>query len=336
MSDETLHFEAAINPYGCSPKVVETIERIARRREYRFYGEPDAATLRELLAARHDLAPENFVVSNGAGEALAWTFLIKLVMRPGRLIAPYPSYERFVEAGKRYSSELIEVALDEKNFSLSLESLINKTRENRATLGLISNPNNPSGNRLLDEQSLVNLLDETPECLWIVDEAYADYTGLSFARLVRERSNLIVLRTFSKAYGLAGLRVGCAVAHRSVARQLASVRLPWAVNSLSLAAAQAALEDHDYLNGVVARIHEDCRSFYSELCKFPFFHVHESAANFFLIRLIDIEPERLKQHLAAHKIRVRSRPDMPNHIRVTSMLPHDNRYLLNVLQEFET
>src|ERR1043165_6577434 len=336
MSDETLHFEAAINPYGCSPKVVETIERVARAREYRFYGEPDAAALRERLAAHPDLAPENFVVSNGAGEALAWTFLIRLVMRPGKLIAPYPSYERFVEAGKRYSTALIEVALDEKDFSLSLESLINQARDSRATLGLISNPNNPSGNQLLDEQSLLKLLDETPECLWIVDEAYADYTGVSFARLARERANLIVLRTFSKAYGLAGLRVGCAVAHRSVAGQLGNVRLPWAVNSLSLAAAEAALEDQDYLNEVVARIRDDCRRFYSELCKFPFFRVHETAANFFLIRLVDIEPERLKQHLAANRIRVRSRPDMPRHIRVTSMLPHENKYLLNVLREFET
>src|SRR3954467_4220312 len=117
MNEETLHFEAAINPYGCSPKVVETIGRVARAREYRFYGEKDAATLRERLAAHHDLSPENFVVSNGAGEALAWTFLLRLVMGRGRLIVPYPSYERFVEAGKRYSSASVEVALDEKDFS---------------------------------------------------------------------------------------------------------------------------------------------------------------------------------------------------------------------------
>src|SRR3954469_1033514 len=153
MSDETLHFEAAINPYGCSTKVVEAQERFARSKQYRFYGESDAATLRERLAAHHDLSPENFVVSNGAGEALAWTFLLNLVMRPGRLIAPYPSYERFVEAGKRYSTALIEVALDEKDFSLSVERLINVARARNATLGLISNPNNPSGNLLLDEQS---------------------------------------------------------------------------------------------------------------------------------------------------------------------------------------
>lgn len=335
MSDEMFHFEAAINPYGCSPKAVAALERCARAKEYRFYNEPDALGLRERLAAHHCLSAENFVVSNGAGEALAWTFLLNLVMRPGRLIAPYPSYERFIEAGRRYSAELMEVALDEKDFSLAVESLITAARERRATLGLISNPNNPSGNLLLDERGLTKLLDETPDCLWVIDEAYADYVGMSFTRLVRERANLIVLRTFSKAYGLAGLRVGCAVAHQSVARRLAMVRLPWAVNSLSLAAAEAALEDQDYLTEVVARIREDCRRFYSELRQIPFFRVHPTAANFFLIRLVGIEPERLKQHLAAHSIKVRSRPDMPAFIRITSMLPHENEHLLNVLREFK-
>ncbi|OLE53388.1 MAG: hypothetical protein AUG51_13215 [Acidobacteria bacterium 13_1_20CM_3_53_8] len=335
MKDETFHFEAAINPYGCSAKVVEAVERFARSKQYRFYGEPDAASLRELLAAHHNLSPENFVVFNGAGEALAWTFLLNLVMRPGRLIAPHPSYERFVEAGKRYSAELIEVPLDEQNFSLSVNELIDACRTSRATLGLVSNPNNPSGNTLIDEAGMAKLLDDTPDCLWIIDEAYADYAGLSFASWVQERTNLMVLRTFSKAYGLAGLRVGCAVAHASVAQKLARVRLPWAVNSMSLAAAQAAIEDQDYLKEILGRIRNDCENFYSELCKIPFFHVHPTAANFFLIRLSGIEPSRLKKHLAAHRIQVRSRPDMPEYIRITSMLPQENQHLLNVLREFE-
>ncbi|HMF58162.1 MAG TPA: histidinol-phosphate transaminase [Pyrinomonadaceae bacterium] len=335
MNGEVLHFEAAINPYGCSTKVVEAVEEFARSKQYRFYGETDAAGLRESLAAHHNLSPENFVVSNGAGEALAWTFLLKLVMRPGRLIAPYPSYERFVEAGKRYSTELIEVALDAETFSLPLDSFVETARNGRATLGLISNPNNPSGNLLLDEAGMAKLLDETPDCLWIIDEAYADYAGVSFAPWVRERTNLIVLRTFSKAYGLAGLRVGCAIAHPTVAQQLARVRLPWAVNSASLAAAQAALEDQGYLKEITGRIRDDCLKFYSELGKIPYFHVHPTAANFFLIHLAGIEPASLKKHLAAHRIQVRSRPDMPDHIRVTSMLPHENQHLLNVLREFD-
>jgi histidinol-phosphate aminotransferase len=181
VNNDELHFEAAINPYGCSPKVVEALEAFARTKEFRSYGEPTALELREALAAHHDLSPDNFVVYNGAGEALAWLFVFNLLLRRGRLVVPYPSYERFVEAGQRCAAEVIEVPLDERDFSLCVQQLIEAGNKGRASVGLISSPNNPTGNILLDEAGLKRLLDEMPECLWIVDEAYADYTGKSFA-----------------------------------------------------------------------------------------------------------------------------------------------------------
>ena len=334
--DDALHFDAAINPYGCSPRVVEAIEEFARTRVYRFYGEPTAAVLRERWAARFDLAPDNFVVYNGAGEALAWLFITHLVMRKGRLIAPSPSYERFIEAGRRVGAEVIEVPLEADSFALPVERIIKAARENRATLGLISNPNNPTGNILLSREHLDRLLNEVPECLWIVDEAYADYAGITFAPLVREHKNLVVLRTFSKAYGLAGLRVGAAIAHRSVAAPLAALRIPWCVNSLSLVAACAALEDHAYLEETVARIRHDCAEFGERLSEISYLKIYPSAANFFLLQLTVLNDEqRLKQRLIEDNMRVRSRPDMPGYIRVTSLLPQDNRRFLAVLREFE-
>lgn len=334
MKGDALHFEAAINPYGCSPLVVEALEAFARTKEFRSYGDPTALGLREELAALHNLSPDNFVVYNGAGEALAWLFVFNLLMRRGRLVVPYPSYERFVEAGKRCAVEVIEVPLEEDDFSLPVEQLIEEGRRRGATVGLISSPNNPTGNVLLDEAGLGRLLDEMPQCLWIVDEAYADYTGKSFAAWARERPNLVVLRTFSKAYGLAGLRVGCAVAHQSVADELARSRLPWAVNSMSLVAALAALRDQDYLRETVARILEDSGQFYSSLKRIHGTEVYKSAANFFLVRLDSPDAEQLKRHLAAHGMHVRTRPDMPRHIRVTSLRPEENRRLLGVLTDW--
>ena len=81
MSQKIFHFDAAINPYGCSPRVVTAMTELAASREFRFYGEPAAATLKEKLARHHQLEPANFVVFNGAGEALAWLYLLHLVMR---------------------------------------------------------------------------------------------------------------------------------------------------------------------------------------------------------------------------------------------------------------
>lgn len=335
MKTEELHFEAAINPYGCSPKVTEALEAFARTKEFRSYGEPTALELREELAAHHDLSPDNFVVYNGAGEALAWLFIFNLLMRRGRLVVPSPSYERFVEAGKRCAAEVIEVPLDVKDFSLPVERLIADGQRREASVGLISNPNNPTGNVLLDEAGLKRLLDEMPQCLWIIDEAYADYVGQSFAPWVRERPNLVVLRTFSKAYGLAGLRVGCAVAHQEVASELSRSRLPWAVNSMSLVAARAALRDQDYLRETVARIRDDCHELYAMLKRIPHTEVYPSDANFFLVRFDSVDAGRLKDHLAARGMHVRSRPDMPEHLRITSLRPEENRRLLDALNDYD-
>lgn len=333
-SDDWLHFEAAINPYGCSPAVVAAIESFARSKEYRSYGEAVAESLREQLAEFHQQSPENFVVYNGAGEALAWLFVLNLIVREGRLITPYPSYERFVEAGKR-CSEVVEVPLGESDFSLSIDLLIEAAKRRSATLGLISSPNNPSGNLLVTEATLSRLLDELPECLWIVDEAYADYAGISFSSMVGRYRNLVVLRTFSKAYGLAGLRIGYAIANDELAGQLARVRIPWGVNSISLVAAQAALEDQSYLREILARIACDSTKLHHDLCSLPYFRIYPSAANFFLVQIKEQDPLRLKDYLAAHRIKVRTRPDMPSHLRITSLLPEQNQRLLDVLRSFD-
>ena len=336
MSSDVLHFEAAINPYGCSPKVVEAIESCARAKDYRFYGDADARGLREKLATHHGLSADNFVVYNGAGEALAWLFILNLLMPHGRLIVPHPSYERFVEAGRRCAAEVIEVPLNDKSLSLPVDRLIEEANRKQANVGLISSPNNPTGNLLLDEIALDRLLNEAPRCLWIVDEAYADYPGVSFVPRVCERRNLVVLRTFSKIYGLAGLRVGCAIAHTDTARALAQTRLPWCVNSLSLVASEAALADQDYVKETRALIRDDCRRFESSLDSIPYLSVYPSAANFFLVECRGADASRLTAHLASHKIQVRSRPDMPRHLRITSLLPEQNDFLIDVLAAYNS
>lgn len=333
MPQEVLHFDAAINPYGCSPKVVEAMVEFARSKQYRLYGEERAESLREELAVHLGLEPANLLVYNGTGEALVWLFLSHLLLSRGRLLLPYPSYERFALAGRRCAAEVVEVPLDSGDFSLPVDQFIEIGRQKKVAVGLLSSPNNPSGNRLLDSAQLNLLLDSLPECLWIVDEAYADYAGATFARQVRERPNLVVLRTFSKAYGLAGLRVGYAAAHQTVIQGLAQIQIPWAVNSLSLAAAQAALGDQEYLRWVVGQIGADCAQFREGLERLPLIErVYLSQANFFLVKLRSWEAEALKAKLAARGISIRTRPDLPHHVRLTCLTPQENQHLLELMQ----
>lgn len=334
MNDAWLRFDAATNPYGPSPKVREALAAFARTGDFsRYSDEERAESLRGDLAAHWGLSPEHFIVYNGSGEAVVWLFLAKLLLAQQRLLMPSPSYERFVGLGKRCAAEVIEVPLREEDFALVPERFIEAGRRSDARVLLLSSPNNPTGNLLCGEQSMARLLDELPDCLCIVDEAYADYAGYSCVPWVQERGNLVVLRTFSKAYGMAGLRVGYAVGPKPVIAALGQLQVPWAVNALSLVAAQAALADRGYLRQTVGQIRRDCQLFYAGLNERPWLRAYPSAANFFWVRCAGIGPERLRAGLARRQIRARWRPDAPGFVRLTSLRPQDNDYLLAVLDE---
>jgi histidinol-phosphate aminotransferase len=167
----------------------------------------------------------------------------------------------------------------------------------------------------------------------IVDEAYAEYTGRSFAPLVRRHENLVVLKTFSKAYGLAGLRVGYVVAHPRVAAEARRYQIPWSVDSLALLAAETALVDQAYLAEIVARIRAEVAAFGSGLARFDFARVFPTDANFHLVELRGLEYAALAPALARRGLVVRRRADMPAHVRVTCMTPEANARLLEAFEE---
>ena len=334
MNDQWLRFDAATNPYGPSPRVREAMAAFARTGDFSRYDEEERAeSLRGDLAAHWSLSPDHFIVYNGSGEAVVWLFLARLLLERQRLLIPSPSYERFVALGQRCAAEVVQVPLREDDFALVPERLIEAGRQSGARVLLMSSPNNPTGNLLCGEREMAHLLDGLPDCLCIVDEAYADYDGGSFVPWVRERENLVVLRTFSKAYGMAGLRVGYAVGPEPVIAALARMQVPWAVNGLSLAAAQAALADQEYLRKTVARIRGDCRALYDGFHRRPWLRAYPSAANFFWVRCDGIGPERLRAGLEERRVRARWRQDAPGFVRLTSLQPEDNEYLLAALDE---
>ncbi len=331
---EWLRFDAATNPYGPSPKVREVLAAFARTGDFsRYSDEERAESLRADLAAHWGLSPDHFIVYNGSGEAIVWLFLARLLLARQCLLIPFPSYERFVALGQRCAAEVIEVPLHEEDFALVPERFVEAGQQSGARVLLLSSPNNPTGNLLCSQKELVHLLDELPDCLCIVDEAYADYAGHSHVPWVQERENLVLLRTFSKAYGMAGLRVGYAIGPKPVIAALGQLQVPWAVNALSLAAAQAALADQGYLQEVIAQIRRDCQMLYEGLNERPWLRAYPSAANFFWVRCKEIGPERLRAGLAKRRIRVRWRPDAPDFVRLTSLRPPDNEYLLAALDE---
>lgn len=328
-----LRFDAAINPHGCSPAVVAALESAVRDRRYRHYGDVDAAALRARLAAHHDLSPESFLVYNGCGEGWVWQCLTRLLLTQGSFICPAPSYERFVAVAQRCARQVIEVPLEQPGWTFPLARFIDQARGSGAALAMISSPNNPTGNRLLDQRTLEVLLAALPGCTVVVDEAYAEYTGATFAPLVSRFSNLVVLKTFSKAYGLAGLRVGYVVAPAALAAEARRFQVPWAVDTLALVAAEAALDDQAYLLKVVARIRSEVADFGRQLEALNFLRLSPTEANFHLAAFTEgTDGERIVAALADRGLAVRRRADMPRHLRLTSMTAEANQILLDALR----
>jgi len=331
-TSSAVRFDAAINPYGCSPRVVQALHEAVDARAYRHYGDIDAASLRDKLAAHHDLSPENFVVYPGSGQAHVWQCITRLMLPRGVFLCPFPSYERFVDVGRRCARAVHEVALEPGTWALPLAAFLEAAREHEAALAMISNPNNPTGNRLLDEGSLEALLTGAPACTFVIDEAYAEYTGASVAPWVARFPNLVVLKTFSKAYGLAGLRVGYLVAQEKVAAAMRAFQIPWAVDTLALVAAEAALDDQSYLRQAVTQIRADVRTLATALEALAFARVSPTCANFLLLELLAGTGADLAARLQERGLIVRQRADLPAYVRVTSMLPDDNARLLATLQ----
>ncbi len=328
-----LRFDAAINPYGCAPRVAQALAEAALARGYRHYGDPDAGALRAKLGRHLDVGPEHLVVYNGSGEALVWQALARLLLAGGTFVCPAPSYERFVDIGRRCARRVVEVPLEEPRWELPIGRFVDEARAAGAHLAMISNPNNPTGNLLLDADRLAALLHALPDTLVVVDEAYAEYPGVTFAPLVRRFANLAVLKTFSKAYGLAGLRVGYLVAHERVAAEARRLQIPWAVDTLALTAAEVALEEQEPLRRTIATIREDVRAMGEALRALPHLRPHPTDANFHLVDLVGRPFEELAPHLARRGMVVRRRADMPARVRITSMLPEANAALLAALAE---
>jgi histidinol-phosphate aminotransferase len=331
-----LRFDAAINPHGCSPAVVAALETAARARAYRHYGDAHGDSLRARLAAHFDLPADSFVVYNGSGEGWVWQCLTRLLLPRGTFICPAPSYERFVAVGQRCARRVVEVALEQPGWSLPLARFVDEARASSAAVAMISSPNNPTGNLLLSEETLADLLKALPTTTVVVDEAYAEYTGVTLAPLVKRFDNLVVLKTFSKAYGLAGLRVGYVVANPRLAAEARHFQIPWAVDALALTAAETALADQAYLNEVVARIRGEVSDFGAALRAFDFLRVFPTAANFYLVELANAGGfAKVSPALARRGLAVRRREDMPDHMRVTCMTTASNELLLQALAEVQ-
>lgn len=318
------------NPLGPSPRAIEAA-RMALSEVHR-YPDANAFALRQALGARLGTPPEQLVFGNGSNE------LIELIVRTfctsaSHLVFAEPSFVVYRIAAMAQGVPFTAVPLN--HYVHDLEAMARAVHA-RTRLVFIANPNNPTGT-YVGRDSLRRFLTELPdEVIAVIDEAYFEYAVAAdypdALQCLSSHARTIVLRTFSKAYGLAGLRLGYAVAPAELASHLNAVRAPFNANSVAQAAALVALDDTEHLERVRQLNRSEMERVQHALESYPSITVVPSEANFLLLQL-DQPAAEVYGRLLRLGVIVRPIPPLPTALRVSVGLPAENDRFLAALRE---
>lgn len=318
------------NPNGPSPKAVESIVKAVSA--LNRYPESEFE-LKRLLASKYSLKPENVIIGNGSNEIIETSFRALRHKDKDEVIVPEPSFAFYAIAAKIYGYTTKFVPLTD--LTVDPDAMADRIGEKTRIL-FLNNPNNPTGT-IYDDVQFRRFLDRLPEeILVVVDEAYAEFAdSAKFPRSVDYISHhpVLVLRTFSKAYGLAGLRVGYGIANERLISFLERTKQPFSVNMMALVAAKAALTDEVYLQNVLDGNRQGKTYLYSALAEMGV-SFHPSEANFFLIK-VGPRAEDVTKRLFEARILVRSMSayDLPEYIRVTVGTIDENKAFIEGLRK---
>ncbi len=308
----------------------EILERMASEPWHR-YPEFSPRGLLEDLACRYTWSPDGILVGNGSNELIQATLAVS-VDQGDAVVAPSPTFSlyRLITAvmGGRY----LPVSLGD-GFAYEVNRIIQVARSERAKVVVLNSPNNPTGSALPSD-GVARVLAGT-DALVICDEAYQDFGGPTAMRLLASEPRLVIMRTFSKAMGLAGLRFGFALAHPEVTREIAKAKLPYNVNALTLIAASVALKHADALSARVATIVEDRDRLVRRLRAIAGITVFPSEANFFLLRCSSMPARQVfRRLLDEHGILVRDvsgATGLEQCLRISVGTPEDNDAVVRAL-----
>lgn len=283
------------------------------------------------LAERYGWMPDGVLVGNGSNELIQATLSVTLESGDA-VVAPAPTFALYRLLTSVLGGRYVPVPFG-PDFTYDVDRLIDIAVRERARVIVLNAPNNPTGS-VLPAGAVERVLRET-EALVVCDEAYQDFGGTSAIGLLAESSRLVVLRTFSKAIGAAGLRFGLALAHPAVAREIAKAKLPYNVNLITLAAATVVLEHQDVWAGRVRDIIETRDRFLTRLREVPGIVVYPTAANFVLIRCQAVPAKEVFRRLFDdYGILVRdvsSAPELAECLRISIGTPEDMDAVLDAL-----
>jgi len=324
--ESIIKLDANENPYGCSPRVSQAL---AACPNFNIYPDDGQTRLRKLLEGYSGVDARHIVAGSGSNQLI--DLVMRLFISPGdEVISCVPTFGIYSFSTKLCGGTLVEVPRD-KNFAVNV-SAVKAAINKRTKVICLANPNNPTGT-LIPRQDILEILDTGLPVL--VDEAYHEFSGQTVAPLVGQYENLMVLRTFSKWAGLAGLRVGYGLFPPQIADYLLKIKIPYNVNVAALVAVEESLKDIDYLMSTVRAIIAERGRLFAELGKLGWLKPFPSLANFILCSVLSGQATELRQRLQDKGILVRyfDQPILRNFIRISVGKPEHTDALIKALKE---
>jgi len=317
------------NPYGCSPRVLRALANSASLNIYPDDGQQE---LRKRLAGYAGVAPESIVACNGSNTLL--DLIVRLFVEPGdEVINCVPTFDLYRFSTEIAGGTVVNVERDE-NFAVNVTSVINAIT-NKTKLIFLATPNNPTGN-VIPRKDLLEIIETGVPV--VVDEAYYEFSGETIAPYKSYYKNLMVLRSFSKWAGLAGLRIGYGIFTPRIAGYLMAIKIPHNVSAAAEIAVRESLADLPYLQEKTKAIIDERRRLYGELQKFLWLKPYPSRANFIYLAVLRGSANELYQKLQQKGILVRyfDRELLKNSIRISVGKPEHTDALIKALKELSS
>jgi len=326
------------NPMGCSPRVTLAVTK--QLGQLARYPDGNGYYLKQALADFNDVSADQITLGNGSDDLL--DILARSFVGTDDAIV-YSQYAFVVYSMLAKMQGAVDIEVPAQRFGHDLKAMSQAVQDNPNTkIVFIANPNNPTGTQLEQKALRQFVASVPPSVLIVLDEAYIEYSPESNNRaLLDEFDNVVIVRTFSKAYGLAGLRVGYALSSVAVAHLLNRIRQPFNVSRIGLAAAAAALADQDFIEETRVMNDEQMRWLEKQFDALGLGFV-KSHANFIMVEvkveMEDITANSIHQALLEQGVIVRplAAYGLPNWLRITVGLAEDNLRLIDTLRSILT
>jgi threonine-phosphate decarboxylase len=330
-----LDYSSNINPLGASPMVRRYLKR--QLGSISEYPDSDSVNLRKALQWYCKIPHEQIVIGNGATEII-YNFCKAFLNKKTPVLIPIPTFGEYEAAAKLSGCKI--TFFKTMNLESNLDNFIKKIPKNGSVF--VCNPNNPTG-KLLSKRNLLKIIQAAKKksSLVFVDESFIELvpeSNQSVIKFVKKFSNLFILRSMTKSFGLAGIRVGYGIGSKQIISILNNLKIPWNVSGLAQYAARAALCSISYLNKAKKIIENESKFLRNSISKIDGFECHDAAANFILIKTKQ-KSKTIQKKLLKKKILIRDcssfRGLNNNYIRIAVKTRKENQKLVKALEKIK-